>query len=236
MTFEPYTQPVLPPAAASLPDLPPVKPGGKPYLGAYLKPANDKTLPSPSKITSVKSPSNGQAPSPAEIVAKIAASREPKKTAPVERKKISSQPARQDPSSSQAATHSSSKQAASGSYDAVGTGLPAVRASGSGSLAGSSGTTEGLLEDEVIALSKTTPEYPRKAARSGEEGWVKIEFTITAQGEVTDPKVVASKPRRIFDRAALKAIRKWRFKPRTVNGKAVPRRAVQVIEFRLATG
>jgi protein TonB len=92
------------------------------------------------------------------------------------------------------------------------------------------------LEEEVVALLKTAPKYPRKAARSGKQGWVKIEFTITAQGEVVDPKVIASKPRRIFDRAAFKAIKQWRFKPKMVDGKAVPRRAVQVIEFKLATG
>ena len=102
--------------------------------------------------------------------------------------------------------------------------------------AGGAGASPSGREDEVVALYKFPPEYPRKAARSGEEGWVKIEFTITSQGEVDDPKVVASKPRRIFDRAALKAIRKWRFKPKTVDGIAVPRRAVQVIEFRLASG
>lgn len=53
-------------------------------------------------------------------------------------------------------------------------------------------------------------------------------------GTVTDVKILDSKPRRLFDRAAKRAILKWKFKPRVVDGKPVPRRAVQTIEFKLA--
>jgi protein TonB len=70
---------------------------------------------------------------------------------------------------------------------------------------------------------------------SGKEGWVKVAFTITARGTVTDAVVVESKPRRLFNRSALTAIRKWRFKPQVVDGKPVPVRATQVIEFKLAS-
>ena len=37
-----------------------------------------------------------------------------------------------------------------------------------------------------------------------------------------------------YDRSALKAIRKWRFKPKKQNGRAVSRRATQIIEFSLS--
>ena len=89
---------------------------------------------------------------------------------------------------------------------------------------------------EAIPIFKMQPKYPRKAARSRIEGWVKVEFTITEQGTVTDAKVVDAKPRRTFDRSALQSIRKWRFKPKVVDGKAVKRKASQVIEFRLSRG
>ncbi len=92
------------------------------------------------------------------------------------------------------------------------------------------------LEDEVIPLFKLAPEYPRKAARAGKEGWVKLEFTITRQGTVTDAAVVEARPRRLFNRAALRAIRKWRFKPRINGGKPVATRATQIIEFTLTRG
>ena len=84
-------------------------------------------------------------------------------------------------------------------------------------------------------LSRPKPDYPRKALRNREEGWVKVSFTVTAQGTVSDPKVVAAKPRRVFDSAALKAIRKWRFKPKKVGGRPVQTKATQLIEFNLAS-
>jgi protein TonB len=92
----------------------------------------------------------------------------------------------------------------------------------------------GQGDDEAIPVLRIEPAYPRKAARSGEEGWVKIEFTITEHGTVVDPVVVEARPRRVFDRSALAAIRQWQFRPRLDNGEPVARRASQVIEFRLA--
>ncbi|WP_456375645.1 energy transducer TonB [Thiolapillus sp.] len=96
------------------------------------------------------------------------------------------------------------------------------------------GASTGQGDGELIPLVKIAPRYPRKAALAGKEGWVKVEFTVTELGTVTDVKVLDSKPRRLFDRAAKKAILKWKFKPRVVDGKPVPRRAVQTIEFKLA--
>jgi protein TonB len=45
--------------------------------------------------------------------------------------------------------------------------------------------------------------------------------------------VVDSDPPRIFNREAIRAILKWKFKPRVVEGVAVERRATQLIEFNL---
>lgn len=95
-------------------------------------------------------------------------------------------------------------------------------------------TSPGSGGDEVIPLFRIDPNYPRKAARAGKEGWVKIEFTITEHGTVIDPVVVEARPRRTFNRSALMAIRKWQFKPKHTNGKAVSRKASQIIEFNLA--
>jgi protein TonB len=61
-----------------------------------------------------------------------------------------------------------------------------------------------------------------------------VQFTVTEQGAVSDPSVLASRPRRVFDRAALRAIRQWRFTPKRVHGKPMPQRAQQLIEFKLS--
>ncbi len=92
----------------------------------------------------------------------------------------------------------------------------------------------GLPDGDVQPLLRIAPQYPRRAAIKGVEGWVKIAFTIQGDGTVSDPQVINAKPSRIFNRAALTAIKKWKFRPRMVDGKAVPRKAEQVIEFSLA--
>ena len=88
-------------------------------------------------------------------------------------------------------------------------------------------------DGDVVPIVRITPMYPRKAAIKGIEGWVKLEFTITQDGGVSDVKILSAKPRRMFNRAAIKSILKWKFKPRVVSGKAVASRATQTIEFKL---
>lgn len=88
-------------------------------------------------------------------------------------------------------------------------------------------------EGDVVPLVRIQPQYPRDAAIAQIEGWVKVEFTITETGSVADPRVIESRPPRVFDREAIRAILRWRFKPRIVEGVAVERRATQIIEFNL---
>ncbi len=98
---------------------------------------------------------------------------------------------------------------------------------------GSGGVVPSNSDGDIVPLVRIAPRYPRKAAMSKKEGWVTLAFTITKTGTVKDAKVIDSKPRRLFDRAALKAILKWKFKPRVVDGKAMEREAQQTIEFKL---
>jgi len=88
-------------------------------------------------------------------------------------------------------------------------------------------------EGDIVPVVVIRPMYPRDAALTGIEGWVKVEFTITEVGTVKDPRVIDANPPRIFNREAIRAILKWKFKPRVVEGVAVERRATQIIEFNL---
>ena len=88
-------------------------------------------------------------------------------------------------------------------------------------------------EGVIIPVVIVRPMYPREAAMAGIEGWVKLEFTITEEGAVKDPQIIDAQPPRVFNREALRAILKWKFKPRVVEGVAVERRATQVIDFAL---
>ncbi|SFU94846.1 energy transducer TonB [Halomonas korlensis] len=65
----------------------------------------------------------------------------------------------------------------------------------------------------VTPTSQVPPEYPSRAQRRGMEGFVELEFVIQRDGRV-DPesiRVVSANPRNIFDKAALDAVRQWRF-------------------------
>jgi protein TonB len=87
---------------------------------------------------------------------------------------------------------------------------------------------------DVIPLVRINPDYPPRALSRGLEGWVQVQFTITATGTVKDAKVVTAEPKNIFDDAALKAIARWRYNPKVESGVAVERVGVQtIIRFQL---
>jgi protein TonB len=90
------------------------------------------------------------------------------------------------------------------------------------------------VDGDVIPRVRVNPDYPPNAAGKNIEGWVRVQFTVTAIGTVKDAIVVGSEPGTIFDDAALKAIARWRYNPRVVNGEAVERVGVQtMIRFEL---
>lgn len=86
---------------------------------------------------------------------------------------------------------------------------------------------------DPIPIAAFPPQYPHAQLLSGTEGWVRIGFTIEADGSVSDASVVDAHPRRgLFDAAALNAIERWRFKPRRNDaGEPVESRAAYTIEF-----
>jgi protein TonB len=80
---------------------------------------------------------------------------------------------------------------------------------------------------DVIPLVRINPDYPPSALRRELEGWVQVQFTITAAGTVKDAIVVSAEPKDVFDDAALKAIARWRYNPKVENGVQVERVGVQ---------
>ncbi|HKK03392.1 MAG TPA: energy transducer TonB [Gammaproteobacteria bacterium] len=95
---------------------------------------------------------------------------------------------------------------------------------------------DNMGDGDVIPIVRIEPNYPRDALLRGIEGWVRVRFTIMPDGSVMNPQVVDSNPRRVFDREALRAILRWKFRPRIVDGQAVSRPAEQTIEFNMDEG
>jgi protein TonB len=84
-----------------------------------------------------------------------------------------------------------------------------------------------------LPRTKEVPaQYPRAALLSAIEGWVDLEFTISPEGVPTDISVKGSQPRRTFDRAAMEALRQWRFQPIMRDGAPVAQPAVLRITFK----
>jgi protein TonB len=112
--------------------------------------------------------------------------------------------------------------------------LPLQTSRFSGPVVGGLQMGKGKISTNLIPLVRIPPRYPMRAASRKIEGWVKVEFTITTTGTVKGAKVVESQPNTIFDRAALKAIVRWKFKPKTIDGEAFEQRALQVLQFNLS--
>ena len=90
-----------------------------------------------------------------------------------------------------------------------------------------------LAEGDVLPIVRIDPQWPREALIEGIEGYVVVEVTIGADGSVKDVRVIQAEPKRMFDRNVIRAVLKWKFKPRIINGVPVERKAIQMLEFTL---
>ena len=84
-------------------------------------------------------------------------------------------------------------------------------------------------DGDAIPLVRVPPQYPQRAASRGIEGWVQLEFTITESGGVEDIVVVAAEPSGYFERAAERALSRWKYKPKIVDGRPARRYNNQVV-------
>lgn len=86
---------------------------------------------------------------------------------------------------------------------------------------------------EAVALTRNpAPRYPAAALRRGEGGTVVLRVNVGADGRADEVAVARRSGSRELDRAALTAVRDWRFKPATRNGREVASVVQQPVEFR----
>lgn len=81
-------------------------------------------------------------------------------------------------------------------------------------------------------VSAATPDYPVEAARNQTSGYAVVQFTVTADGAIEDAHIVQSSPRRVFDSAAVLAIRHSKFEPAVKDGQPVASTLVRRIDFK----
>ncbi|MDH3419654.1 MAG: energy transducer TonB [Gammaproteobacteria bacterium] len=98
---------------------------------------------------------------------------------------------------------------------AVSMGAPAMDAS-----LNIGGVGFGISDGEYLPIVKVAPVYPNRALTRGLEGYVIVEFTVTPQGTTRDAVAIESSSS-IFERAAVDAALKFKYKPRVIDGQAV---------------
>ena len=83
-----------------------------------------------------------------------------------------------------------------------------------------------------VAITRVEPTYTEVARKARIEGMVIIEAIIDRDGNVTDARLLKPLPLGLGDQA-LDAVRRWKFKPGTLNGQPVPVIYNLTVNFRL---
>jgi protein TonB len=85
----------------------------------------------------------------------------------------------------------------------------------------------------IVPIRMDPPKYPREAAIGHKTGSVTVQFTVDTDGSTSDIRVLRSQPHKLFDKAAIRAVMHWRFRPYAIDGKPQARQVQQTIVFDL---
>ena len=89
------------------------------------------------------------------------------------------------------------------------------------------------IDSALTPMVQIKPAYPSRAKRMGIEGYVKVRLNVDATGHVVAIHILESKPKGVFDRSVKRTLRRWKFRPKTVNGKAVAQSGELRLNFKL---
>jgi len=86
------------------------------------------------------------------------------------------------------------------------------------------------LVTRELLIQPVDPQYPAAAKASGQRGSVVLQVLIGRDGTVQDAKFLQGSL--VFARAAIDAVVQWRFKPYSMNGRAVSVQSVITLNFK----
>jgi protein TonB len=81
-----------------------------------------------------------------------------------------------------------------------------------------------------VPVRTVAPDYPDEMHRQGISGIVTVRCTIDEHGDVVETVVVKYSDV-VFEKPAVDALQKWKFKPATLDGKAISTKALIPIKF-----
>jgi protein TonB len=90
-----------------------------------------------------------------------------------------------------------------------------------------------VVTTDPVMTKYVQPRFPTQAQRTRTEGWVVVGYTVDTEGNVSSARVVDAQPRHLFDREAINAVERWKYKPATRNGTPVEAKLQRKIEFKL---
>jgi periplasmic protein TonB len=78
-------------------------------------------------------------------------------------------------------------------------------------------------------VHKVEPKYPEAAKKVHAKGPVIVQILISESGTVQEARVVQGDP--LLEQAATNAVREWRYKPTTINGRPVQVETIVELKF-----
>ncbi|MGB6229229.1 MAG: energy transducer TonB [Litorimonas sp.] len=67
--------------------------------------------------------------------------------------------------------------------------------------------------EALAALSLDEPDYPRRAFRTGRQGWVLLRLDVAPDGSIATVEAERAVPKGLFENSAIRAAESWRFEP-----------------------
>jgi len=98
---------------------------------------------------------------------------------------------------------------------------------------GAAQSSDVVPASQLVRVRYVEPQYPPVATQLGRSGTVDLEFTVRADGSVSDVNVTQADPRGMFEASAVQAVSKWRYRPLERDGHPIDQRVRVRLRFAL---
>lgn len=89
----------------------------------------------------------------------------------------------------------------------------------------------GFGDSDVLPLVKARPVYPQAALNRGISGSVTATLKVNERGTVDRVDILEATPAGVFNREAIRALYRYKFKPKLIDGKPVSQVVTQTVKF-----